>query len=118
MEAGAVVHRGDGLEGRFQARGALGDEIARRLKEARLVAEPKPHARKRLPEGLVERGDLRAKGLGGWHFVTAGAESFREMDGAAPGFGLELRSSLREPLHLDLEIAGGVGRFRKNPESP
>ena len=116
MEAVAVLRRGDGLEGRFQARGVFGDEISRRRKEARLVAEPKPHARKRPPEGLVERVELLAKGLRQWRFVAASAESLRKMDGAASGLGLELRSPCREPFHLDLEIAGGVGRSRESSE--
>lgn len=67
----------------------------------------------------MERVELPAKRFGPRRFVAAKAESLREKDGAAPRFGLELRSLLQKPLQLDLEVAAGVGRSRqsRNPSA-
>ncbi len=113
MELLAVLRRGNGLEAFFQASGVLGEESSRRREEPRVVVEPEPQTRKRLSERLVEGVELLAEGFGPGRLVAVRTEPLREMGGAALRVGLELSAPLRQPLHLDLEVPGGVRRSRE-----
>ena len=118
MELLAVLRSGDRIETVLQPSGTLGDETPCRRNEALVGIEAKPQPREGFFQGFPERVELLTKDLRPRGLAPPSPEPLEEVCGAGAGPGLELRSSLRQPRHLDLQVAGGVRRGRESPESP